>query len=454
MKKTTLALMATLSLSSSLFASTLSSEIKNSSLVVYNSNIGLVHEERDLSLKSSDTSIIYEGVASSINTDSINVTLNPLVSLKSQQFRFDSLTLSKLLDAHIGKKIEVRLLRNRNEFKIIFATLLSHGSQNSIVRTVDYKIISVKNSDIMFSSIPKELITKPSLVWNVDVKKDVDETMKLDYLINNITFKSDYILNVDQNRSQLTGWITIDNRSGKAFKETKLSLLAGDINRVNANRPTPYRAKSMRVMSDSVQASHQAYEGYHFYTIPFKVSLANNEKTQLKFIAKDGIATSREYSATLNNPLYVRSQIKSDVNQYISIEGIESPLPKGTLRTYSKLDGRTILLGENHISHTPKNTSLKLKIGKNFDIKVTQTPTSRDDSKSRFDVTMEYKLTNNSDQQRVIELLIPFNTDESSKIRTEKNYTFTKGNLVTFSVTVGANSSESFKVNFKSRKNG
>ena len=190
MKKITLAFISTLALSSTLFSATLSSEIKNSSLIVYNSNIGLVHEERDLSLKSSDTTIIYEGVASSINTDSINVTLNPLVSLKSQQFRFDSLTLNKLLDAHIGKKIEARILRNRNEFKIISATLLSHNNQNSIVRSIDYKIISIKNSDIMFSSIPKELITKPSLVWNVAVKKDIDDTMALDYLINNISFKS------------------------------------------------------------------------------------------------------------------------------------------------------------------------------------------------------------------------------------------------------------------------
>jgi len=322
------------------------------------------------------------------------------------------------------------------------------------VKTIDYKIISVKNADIMFSDIPKELITKPSLVWNVNVKEDVDDTMKLDYLINNITFKSDYILNLDQNTSQLKGWITINNRSGKAFKETKLSLLAGDINRANTNRPMPYRVKAMNVMNDNLQASHQAYEGYHFYTIPFKVSLANNEKTQLKFITRNAIASSREYSATLNNPLYIRSQIKSDINQYISLEGLDTPLPQGIVRTYSKLKGEIILLGENHIGHTPKNTPLKLKIGKNFDIKVTQTPTNRDDSKSRFDVTMEYKIVNNSDEEKRIELLVPFNTNDDSKIRTEKTYTFTKGNFVTFSTTVGANATESFKVNFKSRKNG
>lgn len=454
MKKTTFALMATVAFSSSLLSSTLGSDIKNSSLVVYNSNIGLVHEERDLDIKSTDTTIMYEGVASSINTDSINVTLNPLISLKSQQFRFDSLTLNKLLDAHIGRKVEARVLRNKNEFKIISATLLSHDAQKSIVRTLDYKIISLKNSDIMFSDIPKELITKPSLVWNVKVQKDVNSQMKLDYLINNISFKSDYILNVDQNSSQLKGWITINNKSGKAFKNTTLSLLAGDINRARNDRPVAYRAKSMMAVNDSVEATHQAYEGYHFYTIPFKVSLANNEKTQLKFISKNNIATSREYSATLNNPLYLRREVKSDVNQFISIGGLDTPLPKGTIRTYSKLNKQTILLGENNIGHTPKDTPIKLKVGKNFDVKVTQTPLNRDESKERIVANIEYTLKNSSDEDKTIELFVPFNTNEDSKIKTTQNYKFTKGNLVTFTLTVKANSQESFKVNFKSRKNG
>ena len=454
MKKTTFALMATVAFSGSLFSATLNSEIQNSSLVVYNSNIGLVHEERDLILQTTDTTIIYEGVASSVNADSINVTLNPLVSLKSQQFRFDSLTLNKLLDAHVGKKVEARVLRNKNEFKIISATLLSHDAQKSIVRTLDYKIISLKNSDIMFSDIPKELITKPSLVWNVEVKEDLQSKMKLDYLINNISFKSDYILNVDQNASQLKGWITINNKSGKAFKDTTLSLLAGDVNRARNDRPVAYRAKSMMAVNDSVEAKHQAYEGYHFYTMPFKVTLANNEKTQLQFISKNDIATSREYSANLSNPLYLRSEVKRDVNQFVTIDGLDAPLPKGTVRTYSKLGQRTILLGENKIGHTPKETPFKLKVGKNFDLKVTQTPLSRDESKERIVSNVEYSLKNSSNEDKTVELLVPFNINEDSKIKTTQNYKFTKGNLVTFTLTVKANSQESFKVNFKSRKNG
>lgn len=453
MNKITSLLLNSLLFSSCTFAATLSSDIKNSSLVVYNSNIGLVHEERGLFIQALDKSILYEGVAKSINTDSINIKTDPNIKIKSQQFRFDSLTLDKLLQAHIGKKIEARVLKNANDFKIITGTLLSSDSKNSIVRTIDYKIITLKNSDIMFSDIPKELITKPSLVWNVAVTQDIETELELDYLINNISFKSDYILNVDANSSDLVGWVTIDNRSGKAFYDTKLSLLAGDINRAYQKRPLMYKAaRNIEAMSDTTKTKHQAHEGYHFYSIPFEVTLANNEKTQLKFISKNAIPIKREYSATLVNPLYLRSQIKSDVEQFINLTPLDTPLPQGTIRTYSKLGNQTILLGEKSISHTPKDTPLKLKTGKNFDLKVTQTPLSRDDSKSRYVVNVEYRVKNSSDEEKSVELLIPFTTQEDSKVTAQRDYSFTKGNFVTFNILVEANSTQKFKVNYKSKR--
>ncbi len=130
MKKLTIAFLTGLTFSAVSFSATLSNEIKNGSLIVYNSNLGLVHEERELSLHQSDTSIIYKGVAKSVQTDSINVDISDDVTLYSQQYRFDSLTQEKILQAHIGKKVEVRLLRNKNEFKIITATLLAYNGKS------------------------------------------------------------------------------------------------------------------------------------------------------------------------------------------------------------------------------------------------------------------------------------------------------------------------------------
>lgn len=440
-----------LMLSSYVVAATLS-PVQENSLIIYNSNVGLVHEKRDLSLSKNDTSINYEDVASSINTDSVNVSIDPSVTLFSQQYRYDKLTQSKLLEAHIGKRVEVRRLKNRNEFQIISATLLSHNGTQAIVKTLDYKIITVNTNDIQFDTIPKELITKPSLVWNINTSKDLDTSLELDYLIKNITFKSDYILNLNEKTSNLDGWISINNHSGKAFKNTTLSLLAGDLNRAQEQNIRLYKAKAMSVMADAPQVAHKAFEGYHFYTIPFKVNLANNEKTQIKFLSQDNIPTTKNYEATLNNPLYLMGERKSDVLQYVSLEKLTMALPKGTIRTYGTLEGKKVLLGETKISHTPKDTPIKLKLGTNFDLKVKQTLLQRDDTKERFDVSVKYTLANHSDETKQITLFVPFNKNSDSSVITKEKYRFTKGNLVTFTLTIPANETKEFQVNFKSKR--
>jgi len=452
MKKTTLLLGSLLTLSTLAFGATLSEKIQNNSLVVYNSNVGLVHEERDFTLNANESFITYEGVASSIDTDSVNVVLPEDVTLYSQQYRFDKLTQNKLLEAHLGKKIEVRLLKNRNEYKVISATLLAHNGSNSIVKTTDYKIITVSSSAIIFSEIPKELITKPSLVWNVSTQKNIDAKMELDYLIKNISFKSDYILNINGNKADLSGWISINNRSGKSFKDTKLSLLAGDINRAE-KRPVMYKnMRAMTAMDSSAQVTHQAYEGYHFYTIPFNVTLANNEKTQIKFVTKRDISIAKEYSSMLSNPLYLRGESKASVSQYIIIKALDIPLPKGVIRSYSKLKEQTILLGESSLQHTPKDTDIKLRLGKNFDTTLTQKILSRDDSKRWYEAEVLYTLKNSSKEAKQVEILVPFNRDVDSKIKTTQKYSFTKGNLVTFSIKIEAEQTKSFKVKYESKK--
>jgi len=451
MHKLSLALLTTLALQTFASASTLSPQIKDNSLIVYNANIGLVHEQRTLKVTPADTSITYAGVAKSINIDSVNVTLPKGIEINSQQYRYDKLTLSKLLEAHINKKVEVRMLRNRNEFKIITATLLSFSGTNAIVRTLDFKIITVKSSEILFSEIPAELITKPSLVWNVKVAKKQKTQMQLDYLISNISFTSNYILNIDANSSNLTGWITVNNRSGKRFENVKLSLLAGDI---HTNKPAHLRhlQRVTSVMQDTKSVKHQAFEGYHFYTIPFQVTLANNEKTQIKFLEERNISIERLYTATLSNPLYLTGEHKASVTQSVKLQGLDKALPKGAVRTYAKLEKQKVLLGENFIEHTPKNIPIELNLGKNFDLKVKEFLSKREDSEKFYNVDIRYSIQNSSDEAKTLTLLIPFNRNESSSITADESYIFTQGNLIAFTLKVNANSTKKFTVNYESKK--
>ena len=434
-----------------LHSATLHPDSNNNSLIVYNSNVGLVHESRDLKLKKEDVQIIYEDVASSINTDSVNVSLPKGISLFSQQYRYDKLTQNKLLDAHIGEKVSVNLLKDAKNFKTIRATLLSNDGSSCII-THQNQISIVESKNIIFDTIPKELITKPSLVWNIQTNKKIHSQMSIDYLINHITWKSNYILQLDGERANLSGWITIDNRSGKAFQNTALHVLAGEINRAAQARQNYRVAKSMAmVQADSPEIAHQAHEGYHFYTIPFKVNLANNEKTQIKFITQDNIDIKRNYKVKMNHPNYFSGEIKHDVIQTITIKALELPIPEGIVRTYSSLANTNILLGESHIKHTPKDTPVSLKLGKNFDVKVKETLILRDRGSWYHDNDVRYSVKNSSDETKTIEISVPFTNNDSDEITSKEKYTFTKGNLVTFKVKVQANSTKKFDVHYRSK---
>ena len=235
-------------LCSTLHAATLSPTLKANTLVVYNSNMGLVHEERSVSLKKGKQMLHYPDVASTVETDSVNVVFPSGVKLYSQKYKYDKITLQKLLLAHIDKEVEVRVYHSKEEFELKRATLLS-AEGRALLRLEDGKIIQASAEDVLFNSIPDTLITKPSLLWNIASSKDVEVTLGLDYIINNIHWKSDYVLKVDKNSAYLGGWITLTNNQGKAFDDVSLKVLAGDVSRYygkRAQREHIYAVKAAR----------------------------------------------------------------------------------------------------------------------------------------------------------------------------------------------------------------
>jgi hypothetical protein len=311
----------------SLFTSTLltagaiSSKPIDPSLVVYNGNLGLVHENREMQLDKGTQALVYKDVASSVVTDSVNVTFPKGVTLYSQQYRFDKINAQKLALAHLGKSVKF-YIKTGSDLMYKSGTLLSASSQ-AVIKTAQNEIYTVPTSALIFSDIPKELITKPSLVWNINAPKKSNSTLTMDYLINNISWKSNYVLNLNKNHADLSGWISINNRSGKAFTDTKLTVLAGDINRAVVPMNRRYMAKAAMAEMDGAAAVQElSHEGYHLYQIPFKVNLANNEKTQIKFLDIKKIPVTRKYRANMGNPFYFPT---SKVNRNI--------LSRNTLRS-------------------------------------------------------------------------------------------------------------------------
>jgi len=277
----------------------------------------------------------------------------------------------------------------------------------------------------------------------------------MDYLINNISWKSNYVLNLGKEHADLVGWISINNRSGKAFNDTKLTVLAGDINRATRPVNRHYMAKAAMVEMDGATAVQElSHEGYHLYQIPFKVNLANNENTQIKFLDIKKIPIIRKYEARAGNPFYFQGEQKHPVTQYLEIESLEKALPMGTIRTYSKEKETTLLLGESSINHTPKHEEVKVTLGKNFDLLVKSKMLSNSSDRYYNDTKVSYELTNRSKKSKTVELLVPFvkRGNGQSNVTTKQRYSWKNGNMLSFKVTVKADSKKSFEVHFRAKK--
>lgn len=438
-----------------LYAGGLSPAPTDASLVVYNGDIGLLHEERKVILEAGRQTLHFNDIADSIVAASVNVHFPKGVNLYSQQYRYDSITLSALLKAHIGQAVRIRVMKDEGGFIIKPATLLSSNGRLCIVKTADTGIFALPAEQIIFDAVPNRLVTKPSLLWSVDTKRTIDGTLSLDYLLKKITWKSDYSLTVNGDTADLSGWITIDNRSTKRFENISLTLLAGEVGM--AEEPTrhlPYQAMKAAAAEQSAGLLPIAHAGYYLYPVHFPVTIAANEKLQIKFADEKNLSFTRKYEAHLNNPLYLNRSVKHSVGQLLTVDALKAPLPAGVVRTYSAVHATTVLLGESRIPHTPKHDELELMLGADFDTAVSEELVERNDDKAFFDVTVAYEISNRGDTTKKIALMVPFikRGRQLSSVTTQQPYRWKDGNTLLFDITVEADSKLLFEVRYRNKK--
>ena len=426
-------LLSTFVLTQTIFATT---------LTIYNSNIALVHESHEFEITQKEDTFVYDNIPNTIINNSVNIDFPPSVTLYSQLYKRKNLTQHDLAKAFIGKEVE---LKNASNIK-----LLSISGNNAVVKNLEGKIFTTQISDIVFPYLPKNLQANNSLEFQIKATKNLKTNIDISYLAKNISFSSDYVLNIDKSSADLQAWINITNNSGKDFKNATVNLIAGDINRAYSQRE-PIAYKSM-IAADKSSITHKAVAGYHKYTLPFQVDLNAYEKRRVKLLEYKNIAINNNYVAKMNNPLYLMGERTSGVSREVDIKGLSRELPSGTVRIYTKDGKELLLLGEQNIHNTPKNSPIRLKVGKDFNTKVTQRVLSRKDTNIRFNVNVEYLLTNHSDEDKIITLEIPFNKKSDSKVISKEKYSFTKTNLLTFHIKVKANSTYTFKAKFISKR--
>src|SRR5215204_688288 len=142
------------------------------SLTVYNSDIALVRDVRNLQLPRGIGSLRFMDIAATVNPATVHfrsLTEPADVSVLEQNYEYDLLDPDKLLRKYVGR--EVTLMRNRTENgttrqEEVKALLLSYNT--SPVWKIGNEIVTGLGADhIRFPELPDSLYSRPTLIWTV-----------------------------------------------------------------------------------------------------------------------------------------------------------------------------------------------------------------------------------------------------------------------------------------------
>ncbi len=404
---------------------------KDLAVTVYNSNIALVRDVRRLRLPAGTLDLRYTDIAAQVNPATVHIvslTTPKDLSVLEQNYEYDLLSPQKLLQKYVGKELTlVRLVTENNSTKEVpvKATLLALNE--GPVWKVGNEIITGMGADrYVFPDLPENLYSKPTLVWLLDNNRAGEQTVEASYLTNQVNWNADYVLTIrsDQKAADLNGWVTVVNNSGTAFRNAQLQLVAGEVHRVYeaAAPPPPSPKVMMRAQVGAPQFVQEPISEYHLYTLERRTNIQNNETKQISLLDATGVSFDKIFEVDGQQYYYHNAQrpgepIKEPVQVHIKFKNSQEnslgiPLPAGTVRVYQgDSKGRVQFIGEDRISHTPKDETLDLHIGNAFDVVAERKQTDFKSYGRAFEFAFEISLRNHKPEPVTVVVNEPIGGD-------------------------------------------
>lgn len=393
-------------------------------VTVYNSDIGLVRDIRQLRLPLGRTELRFTDVAAKIMPQTVHIkSISPANHLQvlEQNYEYDLLTPRKLLDKFVGK--EIRVLKDGAEVPI---TILS--TNEGIVYKLGNRIFTGQPHNLIFPDIPENLISQPTLVWSLENPTASAQTVEATYLTRGLNWRADYVAVLDSNDEHLdlSGWVTLDNQSGASYSNARLKLVAGDLNRVIEEQKSLDTVAGRMGLADKVASSapfaEQSFFEYHLYSLQRPTTIKNQQTKQVSLLSAERIPVNKRFIFR-GSPQYFHSRYtapfaRQKVGVYVEIankkdHNLGMPLPKGTLRVYkADAEGSRQFIGEDRIDHTPKDESIKIKMGDAFDVVAQRTQTDwRKIADNLYEAAFEISLRNHKNERVTVSVLEPMMRD-------------------------------------------
>ncbi len=377
-------------------------------VTVYNQDLGVVRDTRMVEVEKGSSTLKITDVAAQIDPTSVH--LSGDLNVIEQNYAFDLASAEKILHRYLGETVDVLAEEGRS----YRGTLLAYDAQNLVLggsgSGEEVTIVAREGvHDIRCPSLPAGLILKPTLIWTVEGGKSGGHQVELSYMTSGMNWHAEYVAVVAENDKSmdLSGWVSIENRSGASYPDARLKLVAGDVHRAPQPRPM-FGVEDARMakgtLAGAPQFEERALFEYHIYVLERTSTIADQEIKQISLFAPARAQVTKTYEF---DGLWGGEDVKVTLEtENKEATGLGMPLPAGTVRAFkADQDGRLEFVGEDRIDHTPRGEKVKIRMGNAFDIKAERTVMDQRRISDRvYEETVEVKVRNR--KQEPVEVVI------------------------------------------------
>ncbi len=362
------------------------------------------------------------------------------------------------MEKHVGKKVRVwRWNEKLGKDEPFDAEVLSVAGGQTVMK-IGGEVTYDFPGRIAFPSVPENLMSKPTLVWKLDSKL-AKQKVEATYLTQNLNWRSDYVfvINDADSAGDLTGWVTLVNNSGASYKNARLKLVAGDVQRVSAGSGEDSDLGMLQSAQPTTGARFQeeGFFEYHLYTLGQPTDVLENEQKQVTLLEAKNAKVQKKLiyfgQQYWYRGRYGEVQKNQKVGVYLDVQntkanGLGIPLPKGIVRVYkADKSGAKQFIGEDNIDHTPRDEKVRIKMGEAFDVVGDRKQMEwRTLGACTSESTWEIELRNHKDQASRVEIYEPIGGDWTMVESTHK-HDKKDAHTFTFEVNVPANGKTKIK---------
>jgi hypothetical protein len=358
-------------------------------LTIYNQKFAVVRQKLALALKSGLNHTEVTDITGHLEPDS--VILRPLAGGRSlqvleQNYRNDPVTQQLLLSLYEGKTLDFQIMDGSGhprivKGKVIRSGFIPHSSmayanfgqpyyqvqQAYIQSGGDQPIIEVEGQlqftlpgQPIFPALGDDTILKPTLSWELETDKPGAMDAEFSYVTEGMNWDASYnvVAPPKGNLLEMVGWVTLDNESGKTFRDARIKLMAGDVNKLLPVGGVYGGIANSEVMLKSADSmvppvTERNFDEYHLYTLEHATTLRDREIKQVEFVRAAGIQSktvyvydglrldqnyrnwtmenlrAQENFGVLSNPkIWVMQEFQNSSANHLGM-----PLPKGRVRS-------------------------------------------------------------------------------------------------------------------------